>query len=142
MSYGKRVRIAKLFDEPNLFIGQLIRVGGWTRSTRAQKEYCFIELNDGSCFKGLQVVVDKDFKNFEDIAKSIAGSSYMFQGTLIKSPAKGQLFELQVADNAIHTGGVLGHSDGSYPISGRPKMEVGNFYKFLYYFIQTYLIDD
>mmetsp|Transcript_3432 Transcript_3432/g.5141 ORF Transcript_3432/g.5141 Transcript_3432/m.5141 type:complete len:154 (+) Transcript_3432:27-488(+) len=94
MSYGQRVRVAKLFEEHESLLGKEIRVGGWAKSTRSQKEFCFVELNDGSCFKNLQVVVDKSISNFEDISKSLVGSSYMFQGTLIKSPAKGQLFEL------------------------------------------------
>ena len=53
-----------------------------------------MELNDGSCFRSLQVVVDKNVKGFDDVAKAIVGASFMFKGTLIKSPAKGQLFEL------------------------------------------------
>ena len=48
----------------------------------------------------------------------------MFKGTLIESPAKGQEFELQVTDATKHTLEVVGHSDGSYPIAGRPKLEV------------------
>jgi asparaginyl-tRNA synthetase len=50
MSYGGRVRIARLFDDYEVFVGQEIRVGGWAKSTRFQKEFCFVELNDGSCF--------------------------------------------------------------------------------------------
>jgi aspartyl/asparaginyl-tRNA synthetase len=68
-------------------------------------------------------VVDKNAKGFDDVAKTIVGASFMFKGTLIKSPAKGQEFELQVALDT-HTATVMGHSDGSYPLQGRPKMEV------------------
>jgi len=82
----------------------------------------FIELNDGSCFKNLQVVVDKSAPGFEEAAKSIVGASYMFTGLLIKSPAKGQLFELAVNETS-HNVTVCGHSDGTYPIQGRPNAE-------------------
>mmetsp|Transcript_16462 Transcript_16462/g.27947 ORF Transcript_16462/g.27947 Transcript_16462/m.27947 type:complete len:263 (+) Transcript_16462:87-875(+) len=123
MSYGQRVRVAKLYDEHESFLGQEIRVGGWAKSTRFQKEFCFVELNDGSCFNNLQVVVNKSITNFDDVSKSIVGASFMFKGTLIKSPAKGQLFELQVAEDSKHSAQVIGHSDGTYPIQGRPKLE-------------------
>lgn len=48
----------------------------------------------------------------------------MFQGELIRSPAKGQDFELAVRDAQLHSAAVCGHSDGTYPIQGRPKLEV------------------
>ena len=128
MSYGQRVRIARLFEGHEEFIGQVIRVAGWAKSTRAQsKDFCFVELNDGSCFRNLQVIIDKKVAGFDEVAKAIVGASFIFKGTLIKSPAKGQLFELQVADADQHTATVCGHSDGTYPIQGRPKMEVSPF---------------
>ena len=124
MSYGGRVRIAKLYDDFEGLLGKEIRVGGWAKSTRFQKEFCFVELNDGSCFKNLQIVVNKSISGFDDVSKAIVGASFTFTGTLIKSPAKGQLFELQVADDSKHLARVVGHSDGTYPIQGRPKLEV------------------
>jgi len=51
----------------------------------------------------------------------------MFQGTLIKSPAKGQAFELQVTDPVEHSAQVCGGSDGTYPLQGRPGLEVSKF---------------
>jgi asparaginyl-tRNA synthetase len=123
MSYGGRVRIAKLYDDWKSLIGQEIRVGGWAKSTRFQKEFCFVELNDGSCFKNLQVVVNKTISGFDDVSKAIVGASFMFKGTLIESPAKGQDFELQVNDDSKHNAKVVGHSSGTYPIQGRPKLE-------------------
>ena len=51
----------------------------------------------------------------------------MFQGTLIKSPAKGQAFELQVIDPVEHSAKVCGGSDGTYPLQGRPGLEVSIF---------------
>ena len=128
MSYGGRVRIARIYQNYEEFIGQVIKVSGWAKTTRASsKEFCFVELNDGSHFKNLQCVINHTVgANFEDVHKAIAGASLTFSGTLIKSPAKGQDFELAVNDASIHTCKVLGHSDGTYPIAGRPKMEVSN----------------
>ena len=59
---------------------------------------------------------------FADIAKSLIGSAYKFKGKLIESPAKGQLFELQVCEPSVHTGKVIGHCDGkTYPIMSSKK---------------------
>lgn len=126
MGCGGRVRIARLFQNYEEFIGQVIRIGGWAKSTRASSsEFCFIEINDGSTAKNLQVVVNKTVGDaFEDVAKAIVGASFMFQGELIRSPAKGQDFELAVRDAQVHSATVCGHSDGTYPIQGRPKLEV------------------
>jgi len=56
-SYGPRIRIAKLYDNPDEFMYKIIKVAGWARTTRAGgKDFCFIELNDGSTLKGLQVL--------------------------------------------------------------------------------------
>ena len=130
MSFGQRVRIARLFDSHEEFLGQVIRVAGWAKSTRASsKEFCFVELNDGSCFGNLQVIVYNTVAGFDDVYKAITGASFMFKGTLIKSPAKGQLFELKVEEASNHTATVMGHSDGTYPIQGRPKMEVSKIFR-------------
>ena len=54
MSYGGRVRIGRLYSSFDEFIGQVIKVGGWAKSTRASsKEFCFVELNDGSHINNL-----------------------------------------------------------------------------------------
>ena len=96
MSYGQRIRVARIWQSYEELIGQKIRVGGWSKNVRKQANLVFISLNDGSCFDNLQVVVDKTAPGFAEAEKSIVGASYMITGTLIKSPAKGQPFELQV----------------------------------------------
>ena len=59
MSFGQRVRISRLWAEHASFIGQTIRIAGWAKNTRASgSAFCFVELNDGSCFKNIQVVID------------------------------------------------------------------------------------
>lgn len=123
MTYGQRVRIARLHAGYEEFIDKKIRVGGWAKSVRAQKEMVFIELNDGSCFSSLQVIINKSAPGFEDCHKSIVGSSYMFEGLLIKSPAKGQAFELSLTDPSDHKATVTGKCDGTYPIQGRPNID-------------------
>ena len=97
-SYGHRLRIAKLFENHEPYMYHIITVAGWARTVRpGGKEFCFIELHDGSSQKSLQVVVFNTIPGFEEIVKTNVGTSYQFKGTLIKSPAKGQLFELQLS---------------------------------------------
>lgn len=57
-SFGHRIRIAKLFESPEEFMYKIIQVAGWVRTARASgKEFMFVEVNDGSSLKGLQVSV-------------------------------------------------------------------------------------
>ena len=53
----KRTRIAQIFREQEAFSNQQVQVGGWVRTLRDMKTFGFIELNDGSCFKNVQVVL-------------------------------------------------------------------------------------
>jgi hypothetical protein len=94
-SFGRRVRIAALVDNHEAYLDHIIQVAGWARTTRmGGKDFAFIELTDGSCMTALQVVVDSSMPRFDEVAISKVGASYKFKGKLIKSPAKGQLFEL------------------------------------------------
>ena len=55
-SYGHRMRIAKLYDSHEEFMYKIITVAGWAKTVRSGgKDFCFIEISDGSSFKGLQV---------------------------------------------------------------------------------------
>ena len=56
-SYGHRMRIAKLYDSHEEFMYKIITVAGWAKTVRSGgKDFCFIEISDGSSFKGLQVM--------------------------------------------------------------------------------------
>mmetsp|Transcript_74890 Transcript_74890/g.161968 ORF Transcript_74890/g.161968 Transcript_74890/m.161968 type:complete len:110 (-) Transcript_74890:945-1274(-) len=86
-------------------IGTALRIGGWQKTSRKSSNVLlFMELNDGSCQSNLQVVIDGNVPGFEEAAKSLAGSSFMVEGMLKESPAKGQKFELH-ASNVKMLGG-------------------------------------
>ncbi len=72
-----------------------IFVAGWVRTRRSSKKFSFIELNDGSCAKSLQVIIDSSIENYSEIEKLTMGCSVKIQGNLVLSPAKGQKYELQ-----------------------------------------------
>ncbi|WKZ56295.1 MAG: asparagine--tRNA ligase [Bdellovibrionota bacterium] len=72
---------------------------GWVRTHRQSKTVTFIELYDGSCVKGLQLVIDPTLESYAAVAPRVAtGASLMVQGELAPSPAKGQRYELRVQE--------------------------------------------
>ncbi len=93
----KSVLIKKIYKNTSEYLEKDIIVSGWVRTVRSSKEFGFIELNDGSFFKGIQVVFDASLDNFAEVEKISIGSSLEIAGKLIESPAKGQDFELKAS---------------------------------------------
>ncbi|MFA5023638.1 MAG: asparagine--tRNA ligase [Patescibacteria group bacterium] len=89
------ISIKSLYRETDKYLKQTVTVSGWVRTTRSSKDFGFIELNDGSFFKGLQIVFASDLSNFVEIEKITIGSSLEVEGELVESPASGQAFELK-----------------------------------------------
>jgi len=87
--------IKQIFSDHGQLLNRELEVRGWIRTQRESKNFAFIELNDGSCFKNLQVVYGDRLANFADVARYPLGSSLKITGTLVPSPAAGQPFELQ-----------------------------------------------
>ena len=77
-------------------VGTEITLRGWVRSRRDSKGITFIELNDGSRFKSIQLVVDAGVVPDETLKRVTTGGSIAAGGTLVESPAKGQAVELKV----------------------------------------------
>lgn len=96
-----KISIRKLYRETKDFLNKEISVSGWVRTARSSGELAFIELNDGSFFKGLQIVVDSNLKNFKDLENINIGSSLSIKGKLLESPAAGQSFELAASEVII-----------------------------------------
>ncbi len=93
--------------------GETITIKGWVRTKRAQKDFSFVEVNDGSSLAGLQVVVATDVPGYAETIKRInTGASIEMTGILVASPAKGQRIELK-ANTVV----VFGDSDpDTYPL--------------------------
>ena len=108
----KRTRIAQVFSSGK--IGQSYRVAGWVRTRRDSKGgFSFIEINDGSCLKGIQVIAENSLPNYEeDILGLHTGCSIKVSGVLSESPGKGQKVELKAEEIEV-----LGRSDpDNYPL--------------------------
>jgi len=71
-----------------------VLIKGWVRTRRDSKTFSFIEVNDGSCLKNLQVIADSSLDQYEDIKKITTGSAVSVQGKLVASQGKGQSWEL------------------------------------------------
>jgi asparaginyl-tRNA synthetase len=93
--------VKQAFDLP---VGSAITLRGWVRSRRDSKGITFIELNDGSRFKSMQLVVDAGVIPEEALKQITTGSSIAAEGSLVASPAKGQAVELKVASVHIYGG--------------------------------------
>ena len=93
-------------------VGSQVTLRGWVRSRRDSKGVTFIELNDGSRFKSMQVVVESGVVPDETLKEITTGSSIAASGVLVESPAKGQSVELKVAE--IHLYGTA--DPATYPL--------------------------
>ena len=108
----ERVQIKQIFDNMSAYADQEITVAGWARTIRDSKVFGFIELNDGSCFKCLQVVFEQDkISNFAEIAKLNVGSAVVVKGKLVLTPENKQPFEIQAKSIEV-----LSATDAEYPI--------------------------
>ena len=76
-------------------------IQGWVREFRAQSEYAFISLHDGSCSDILQVVCNRNSISMFNELENIRGATIQVSGEIIKSPAKGQLIEMVATDIKI-----------------------------------------
>src|SRR5947209_12069190 len=88
-----------------------VLVQGWVRTRRDSKDFSFIELNDGSCLRNLQVIAKNTLRNYDAIQHLNTGASIIVRGGLVASQGKGQSWEV-VADEIE----IVGASDESYPL--------------------------
>jgi asparaginyl-tRNA synthetase len=88
-----------------------IQVRGWVRTRRDSKDFSFIELNDGSCLRNLQIIAKNTLSNYDTVQHLITGSSIIVRGALVASQGKGQSWEV-VADEIE----IVGASDETYPL--------------------------
>ena len=91
-----REKIVKLLDAVNPAENVLIK--GWVRTRRDSKGFSFLEINDGSCLKNIQVIADDSLANYEEIKTISTGSAIAVTGSLVESKGKGQNWEIQAGD--------------------------------------------
>jgi len=90
-------KLYDIFKSPDNFMGKEFKTAGWIRTIRDNKNFAFMELNDGSFFKSIQVVFDNSINNFTEINKLGVGASVAVTGTLVESPGGKQAFEIKAS---------------------------------------------
>ena len=107
----KKIDIKQLYKNKSKLNGEIVTVAGWVRSVRDLKNFGFLDLNDGTSFKGAQIVLNSEMKNYDAVAKLNAGSSVICTGKLVETPTAKQPFEIQ-ADEVL----VVCPTDETYPL--------------------------
>ncbi len=108
----KRTEIKSILAEPEKYADKEVTVCGWARTIRASNAFGFIELNDGSCLKNLQVVIeDSKLENYKTLAKQNVGASFCIEGVLVVTPDAKQPCELKADKVEIE-----GSSTPDYPM--------------------------
>ncbi len=109
----KRIRTAQLWADAAQYAAlDSITVCGWARTIRDQKNFGFIDLNDGSSFKGVQVVFERAvLANYDEVAKLNVGAALIVTGKLVLTPEAKQPFELKAASVEVE-----GVSAPDYPL--------------------------
>ena len=108
----KRELIKHIYDDMNSFGGKEVVLGGWARSIRDSKAFGFIDLNDGSCFKGVQVVFEREkIDNYDEIAKQNVGAALVVKGIVELTPENKQPFEIKATSVEVE-----GTSTPDYPL--------------------------
>ncbi len=108
----KRELIKHLYEDISCFGGKTVTLGGWARSIRDSKAFGFIDLNDGSCFKGVQVVFEREkIENYDEIAKQNVGAALVVTGVVELTPENKQPFEIKATSVEVE-----GTSTPDYPL--------------------------
>lgn len=107
-----RIKIAQLYADADRFAGERITVAGWVKSVRDMKNFGFVTLNDGSCFKDLQIVMEREaLANYDEIAHQNVSAALVATGVLRLTPDAPQPFELAAAEIRVE-----GPSAPDYPL--------------------------
>lgn len=114
------IDVKKLYEKLDDYMGREVVLQGWIRNHRKQKEFGFIDFNDGTFFKSVQVVYDNKLETFDEIQALHVGCAIEVVGEVIESPAKGQAFEVQTKSIKL-----LGDCGEDYPI--QPKRHTREF---------------
>ena len=108
----KKLDIKLIHQDKEQFGGQEVVVAGWVKSSRSNGSFGFIDLNDGTSFKGLQIVFTKDkLANFDVVEKLNTGSAIMCKGKIVLTPENKQPFEMQAEEITV-----ISATDSEYPL--------------------------
>ena len=105
-------KIAAVYADSQMLDGKTVTINGWLKTVRDMKNFGFLELNDGSCFRNLQVVLDASaLENYREITSQNVGAALTVTGTVSLTPDAKQPLELKAASVAVE-----GPSTPDYPL--------------------------
>lgn len=107
----EKLLVKQIYRGSEKYADQVVSISGWIRTLRSSKAFGFIEINDGSFFKNIQVVFEEKLDNFIEISKLPISSSLTIEGTLVVTPGAKQPFELKATKIIVE-----GMSDTDYPL--------------------------
>ncbi len=110
----EKVTVKSLFRETDKYLNQEVIITGWVKKIRDQKKFGFLEINDGSFFKGIQVVFNNDLANYDEISRLSIISSVEVKGKLVESQGAGQAVEILATEV-----NVFQKADLSYPLQNK-----------------------
>lgn len=123
----KELLLRELFRNTEKYADQEVLVKGWVRNNRSSNKFGFIELNDGSFFKSVQVVYEEDFiENFEEISKAYVATALAVKGVVVVTPNAKQPFEIKAREITVEA-----TSTPDYPL--QPKRHTMEFLREIAY---------
>ncbi|MBB1534126.1 asparagine--tRNA ligase [Leptotrichia sp.] len=108
------LELRELQKNTEKYLGQEVTLNGWAKKIRSQKNFGFIELNDGTFFTGIQVVFEDSLENFEEISKLTISSSIKVTGIVVESQGKGQAYEIKATKIEVYD-----KADSDYPLQNK-----------------------
>ena len=107
----KNVLVKDLYKDLESYVNATVTISGWVRTIRDSKNFGFIEINDGSFFKNIQVVFDTSLSNFEEVRKLTISSSLIVTGVVVQTENAKQPFEIKA-----HNIQIVNQADLDYPL--------------------------
>jgi len=105
------VEVKDIYKNTEKYLGSNVVIKGWVRNNRSSKEFGFIEINDGTFFKSIQIVYENQMDNFSEIAKAPIATALKVKGVLISTPDAKQPFEVKSREIIIEA-----PSQNDYPL--------------------------
>jgi len=106
-----KTTIAKIYKNYKSMLDTPVVLNGRVRSVRDSKTFGFIELNDGSHLKNIQIVFENNLANFDEVCKLTTGSAISIEGTLVASQGAKQAFEVKAKKVTL-----IGDCPNDYPL--------------------------
>ena len=108
------LELRELQKNTSKYLEQEVTLNGWVKKIRSQKNFGFIELNDGTFFNGIQIVFGEELENFAEISKLTISSSIKVTGVVVESQGAGQDYEIKATEISVYQ-----KSDSDYPLQNK-----------------------